>query len=58
MDYNLIEIFYGGRDLDITRYFRHIEKENKSRENVGEPTMKIVFLYVDFSNEGHEMLKL
>ena len=37
---------FGWIDMDITRYFRHIEKVNKSRETVEEPAMKAVFLYV------------
>ena len=43
-----------GRDLDITRYFIHVEKANKTKENMGKPAMKVVFLYLDFGNEGQE----
>lgn len=37
---------------DILRKQIKVEKGNRSRENVGEPAMRVVCLYVDLSNEG------
>ena len=58
MGYRLIRIIGEGRDLDITRYIRHIEKPNNSRENMGEPAMKAILLYADIDNEDQELFKL